>query len=90
MGRAVSPDLAQAVLQWSRVSARLNELLGSGSVISAVDRSVILVALQTLRDLPTSGTPADMELLELASELESRLMGDELLPAMTEPAPEVA
>lgn len=42
---AVSPDLAQAVLQWSQVAARLNELIGTGSVISAADRSVILVAL---------------------------------------------
>jgi hypothetical protein len=60
------------------VSARLNELLGSGSVISAVDRSVILVALQTLRDLPSSGALVDAELLEAADALESRLMGDEL------------
>jgi len=77
---AVSPDLAQAVLQWSQVAARLNELIGSGSVISAADRSVILVALQALRDLPTSGASADTELLEAAGSLESRLMADELAP----------
>jgi hypothetical protein len=39
---------------------------------------VILVALQTLRDLPSSGALVDAELLEAADALESRLMGDEL------------
>lgn len=47
-------------------------------VISAEDRSVILVALQALRSTQSSGVPSDSELLERAGSLEFRLMSDEL------------
>ena len=53
-GRSVSPDLAAAVVQWSRTATQLNKLIGSGSVISAEERSVVLVALQ-LHDSAFSG-----------------------------------
>ena len=77
-GRSVSPDLAKAIVQWSQASAAMARLVGTGSVISAEDRSVILVGLRCLRDLPSSGALVDAELLEAADALESRLMGDEL------------
>jgi hypothetical protein len=56
-------------------------------VISAADRSVVLVALQALRDLPSPGAALDAELLELADSLESRLMGDELAAMKVETKP---
>ena len=77
-GRAVDPELAQAIVQWSRASTAMAKLVGSGSVISADERSVVLVALQALRELPSSGASVDSDLLDRADSLESRLMGDEL------------
>ena len=86
-GRSVSPDLANAIVLWSQASAAMAKLVGTGSVVSAEDRSVILVALQLLRGSQPSGAEVDEELLERADRLESRLMGDEL--ALVQADPEV-
>lgn len=72
---AVSPELAQTLVQLSQASARLNELVGSGSIVSAEDRSVVLASLAVLRTTPGV---FDADLLEKADALESRLMAAEL------------
>jgi hypothetical protein len=70
---AVPPEIAESLVAWAKASAQLTRLIGSGSVLSAEERSIVLVALRSFQRCPISGAVVDADLLEFAAALESRL-----------------
>lgn len=77
----LAADAVAAIRCWAEASSRLAAVVGSGSVLSSADRVVALVALRRLLDSPATDSSLDLDLLDHAHALESRLMADDLAAA---------